>query len=350
MLRSDRRPFLAGLAGAAVLGAMPWGRAAAESKPLKLLMNSDYTGANAWFAVAQDKGYLREEGIEVEFTPGLGAYTAAPRIVPEGFDAGYGDINSLIEVVAANPEQAPIAVYMMFNAAPTTIVVAADGPIKGPQDLEGHTIGGHPTDVALRTFPAFAKLTGVDASKVKIVTSDESMRVLVGEMLAGKTDGVFGYVTTQTAAAITAGIDPAARLRFISYPDYVPDLYGSALMINRQLLRNDPKAVSGLIRALNAALIDIVKDPDGAIEVVARYNPEINKQAERARLEGTLKGEMAGGEGKTLGIGAVDEARLARSIALIAETNKLPRVPAPGEVFTPDFLPPLADRVTTLAG
>ncbi len=161
---------------------------------------------------------------------------------------------------------------------------------------------------------------------------------------------MFGYVTTQTAAAITAGIEPAARLRFISYPDYVPDLYGSALMVNRQLLRDDPKAVSGLVRALNAALIDIVKDPDAAIEVVARYNSEINKQAERARLEGTLKGDMAGGEGKTLGIGAIDEARLARSTALIAETNKLPRVPAPGEVFTPDFLPPMADRVTTLAG
>jgi len=344
MLDCSRRDVLVGLAALPAVG-WPMRPAAAQARAFRMLLNSSFSGPQAWFFLSQDKGYLREEGIEVEFTPGLGAYTAAPRIVPDGFDAGYGDINSLIEVVAANPEQAPIAVYMMFNAAPTTIVVAADGPIKSPRDLEGHTIGGHPTDVALRTFPAFAKLTGVDASAVKIVTSGESMRVLVEEMLAGRADGVFGYVTTQTAA-ITAGIDPAARLRFISYPDYVPDLYGSALMVNRQLLRDDPKAVSGLVRALNAALIDIVKDPDAAIEVVARYNPEINKQAERARLEG----EMAGGEGKTLGIGAVDEARLARSIALIAETNKLPRVPGPGEVFTPDFLPPLVDRVTTLPG
>ena len=58
---------------------------------------------------------------------------------------------------------------------------------------------------------------------------------------------------------------------------------------------------------------------------------------------------MAHAEGKRLGIGDVDDALLGRAIALIAETNGLPRVPALREVFVRDFLPPAAERVTTLA-
>ena len=41
----------------------------------------------------------------------------------------------------------------------------------------------------------------------------------------------------------------------------------------------------------------------------------------------------------------MDEARLARSIALMAKANQLPRVPGVGEVFTAAYLPPVGERV-----
>jgi NitT/TauT family transport system substrate-binding protein len=59
---------------------------------------------------------------------------------------------------------------------------------------------------------------------------------------------------------------------------------------------------------------------------------------------------MSSAEGRTLGIGDVDDTRLARSVALVAETNGLPREPDIREVFVRDFLPPVGERVTTLAG
>jgi len=347
----NRRHFLAGLCAAPLTG-VALGEVVAQPRKYKMLLNSGYSGAQAWFFLAEDNGHLRKEGIELEFTTGLGAYTAAPRMVTDRFDIGYGDINSLIEIVAKNPkaelDDAPIAVYVMFNAPPSTIVVAADGPVKTPKDLEGRKIAGHATDVALNTSPAFAKKAKLDASKVTIIPTPAGMREMVEEMLAGKTDAVFGYVTTITAAAMTANIE-MGRLRFIKFNDYVPDLYGSALMVTRKLAREDPKLVSGVVRAFNRGLHDALKDYDAAIEAIARRDPKIRKDVERGRLIGTLNGEMSHWEGRRLGIGDVDDARLQRAIALIAETNKLPRVPAAREVFTRDFLPPEAERVKALA-
>ena len=110
----NRRRFLSSLVSPAFAGlgvapmlAMP---AIGQSrlKRFNLVLNTSYSGPQAWLLLAQDKGYLAAEGIELVFTQGSGAYTAAPRMASSGFDFGYGDINSLIEVAASTPDKAPV--------------------------------------------------------------------------------------------------------------------------------------------------------------------------------------------------------------------------------------------------
>ena len=337
-------------AGGASLGAPAVLRARAATKTYRMLLNTAFSGPQAWLMLAQDNGYLRDEGLELEFTTGAGAFTAAPRMQAEGFDFGYGDVNSLIEVAAKSPDAAPVGVFMMFNASPSTIAVPASGPIRTPKDVEGKTLSGHATDVALRTFGAFCKSTGVDQRSVKIIHFDGSMRAQVEGVLASSTvHGAFGYVSTISAAMAAAKIDAGKALRFLKFADTAPDLYGSVVMASRKMMRDDPKAIAGLTRAVNRGLVAMLADIDASIEAVRRKDPTVTPEVEKLRLMTTLKVEMSHAEGRTLGIGAVDAARLARSIALVAQTNGLPRTPAGAEIFTDAYLPPLAERVTTLA-
>jgi NitT/TauT family transport system substrate-binding protein len=166
-------------------------------------------------------------------------------------------------------------------------------------------------------------------------------------MLAGEVGGVFGYVTTATAHAAAGGID-LGRIRFIRYADHLPDFYGHALMVSRRLAREEPGFVTELVRAVNLGLRDTVRDPAAGIGAVARRDPSINRDIERGRLMGTFAGEMSHPEATRIGIGAVDPDRLARGIALHAETKRLARTPALGEVFNPAFLPPRRERVTAV--
>lgn len=341
----DRRLFLASAlaAGAASLHASP---AAAQAAKLKMILNWRYQGPQSWFFQAQDMGFLRAEGVELDIDQGEGSAAAITKVATGAYDVGFGDMNALIDLVSKNPADAPIAVYAMFNNPPFTIAVKADGPIKTVKDLEGKTIGGPANDAALKLFPAFAKLAGIDASKVTVTNMQPNLREQM--LQRGQVDGVFGFVNTITFSARLAGIDAEKDFRFLNYVNHGMDLYSNTLVVSRKLARDNPKAVSGIVRAFNRGLAETLKDLDKAVDAVASREPLIKKDVEKARLIATLKAEMSHPEAQTLGIGNVDDARFTRGIAIVAESNQLPRVPAPEEIFTRQFLPPPAELIRTL--
>ena len=136
-----RRHFLRAVTAAPVLSLVPWGRADAQTPTaLRMLLNSGYSSVNAWFCLAEDRGYLKEAGLRLTFTDGIGAYTAAGRTAAEGFDLGYGDVNALVEQAAASNPKAPLAVYMMFNRSPSVVAVPAGSPIRTPKATLGEML------------------------------------------------------------------------------------------------------------------------------------------------------------------------------------------------------------------
>lgn len=348
MARMQRRTFLRSAGGVLATGLFER-RLAAQGRPFRVLLNSNFSGPQAFFFLAQDRGYYAAAGLDATFIGGDGAAAIVPHIGAEGFDFGYGDLNALVPLVARDTANAPIAIYVTFNTTPLTIAVDANGPVKTPKDLEGRIVAGHPIDAALEVFPEFAGATGIDASRVTIRRCDASMRSLVEDMLAGKSAGVFGFVNTIIASVAPAGIDGRTRLRFLEYRHHTPDLYGNALMVSRRLLAERPDDVTAFVRAVNHGLADTVTNLDAAIASVVKRDATVRADVDRPRLAGTLAMEMAHPDGRTLGIGDVDDGRLARGIALIAKSRHLPRVPASTEIFTRACLPPKAERVTTLA-
>lgn len=321
-------------------------RPAPAQPPLRLLLNSGYSSVNSWFTLADDRGYFRDAGVQLDYTVGRGAYTAAGRMADEGFDVGYGDINALVELVATTPERAPVAVYVLFNRSPSVIAVAATSSIREPRDLTGRHVRGHATDVALQTFPALASAAGIEVSAVRISTSEAGMRDLVEAMLAGESDGVFGYDSTITAALVGAGV-PLDRVRFLPYRTLVPDLYGSALMVSKRLARDQSAVVAALVRAVNRGVAAVIADGDAAVAAARRRDPSLVAAAEQARLARTLAGEMGHAEGVRLGLGGVDRQRFAAGVRLLCTAKGL-RVPAVHEVLSDAFPVPAAERVTTL--
>lgn len=315
---------------------------------IRLLLNSGFSGPHAWFFLAQERGYFRDAGLEIEFIAGGGAAAVVPLIGRDGIDAGVGDLNALAEPVAYEPGCAPVAVFAMFNAPPFTIAVRADSVIRRAADLAGCTIAGHAQDAALRLFPALADAAGIAVESVTVTPSPAGLGEQVRDLLlGGRVDGVFGFVNTIVAALAPVGIDPA-RLRFINYADVLPDLYSNSLMVSRDLIARAPDHVRALVHGLNRGVIDTLADIDAGIEAVFRAAPAIDRAVQRQRLVGTLNAEMAHPEGARIGIGDIDDARLARAIALLARSGGWPRVPDPSEVFSRAYLPEVLHKTRTL--
>lgn len=318
---------------------------------LRMILNTFVSGPQAWFFIADDRGYFRDEGIIIDFTPGDTAANAVPRVASGEFDIGYGDLNTLIEIAATGgTPPGAVAVYATFNASPYTIAVPHSSPVRAPADLAGHTLGAHPNDAAMRLFAEFARAGGVDRARVGIDISSLPHTQMLRQMLdEQRWDGMFGFVNTLRAAAIEAGIDPGVALRFLEFRHLVPDLYGAALMVSRRLAEASPALVRGLVRAVNRGVVDVAADIDAGIDAVARRDPGIDRAANRARLAGTLGLEMSHPEGALLGIGDIDPARLERSIDLIVAAKGHPRRPSSDEIFDRSFMPPITERLRSLA-
>lgn len=340
--RPGRRSVLLALLGAVALAA-PLGVAApadAQTR-LKLVLNWKYQGPQGMFFLAEDRGYYKAEGLEVTLDQGNGSGAAVPLVANGTYDVGFGDINALIELAAKKPDDAPIAVYVMFNQPPFTVAVKADSPIKSPKDFEGKTLGGAANDGALKLFPALCKIAKIDCSKVKITNFQPNLREQM--LMQGQVDGVFGYVNTIRFSAKLMGVEEK-QLRYINYGDYGMDLYSNAIIVSKKLVKEKPEAVRGLVRAINKGILDSLKDIDASVAAVAKREPLIKVAVERERFVQTLKDEMNHPEIARIGLGNVDTARLKKSIDILVDANSLPRTPSVDEIFTPAFLPPTEDR------
>lgn len=317
-------------------------------KRFKVLLNANFSGPQAWLLLAIRRGYVTEAGVELEFTPGTGAYNAAPGLVARGFDLAYGDLNSLIEVAAAEPERAPTCVHALFNASAAAVAVPVGSEIATPADLKDKHLIGHASDVGLRTFRAFAEATGLDPDAVKVETADGAMAELVARLDSERgPHGLFGYVSTITAALAAQGKDAATQLRWLRYDHHAPFFYGSGFMASPRVIAEEPEVLTRLVGAINRGVAEALADEEAALDAVLSFAPEADREVERIRWRTTLAVELAHPDGERLGLGMIDEARFTESVRRHASALKLPRIPETERLFTARFLPPAAELART---
>ena len=168
-------------------------------------------------------------------------------------------------------------------------------------------------------------------------------------LVRGQIDAGFGYVTTVSFSAKGMGLDPAKDLRFIRYGDHGMDLYSNSVFFARSFVKENPKAVQGFVKALNRAVKEVIANPEAGMDAVMKREPLLKREVEKEKLLATLKNDMSHPEIARIGLGDVDDARLAKNIAIVVEANQLPRAPETREVFDRSFMPVRADRPSTTA-
>lgn len=349
MSQFDRRKFLVttgAAAGAAAFGTFPMPAIAKAKTKLKMVLNWRYQGPQAWFFLAQDRGYFSDAGIDLVMDQGSGSGAAVGKVAGGAYDIGFGDVNALIRLAAVKPDESPVAVFQMYNVPPFTVAVLSGSDIKTAKDLEGRKLGGAVNDGALKLFPAFAEVAGIDRSGIEILNFKSNLRE---QMLKSKqVEGVFGFVNTIRFSAKLSGMNPDKDIRFIKYSQYGMDLYSNGVIVSKALVKDKPEVVRGLVGAINKGIADVIADADAGIDAVAKREPLINKPIEKERLLATMRDEMGDPKIAEHGLGDVDDVRFKKAIDLVVAANGLPRTPAMSEVFTREFLPPAASRIKKL--
>ena len=309
---------------------------------IKFTLDWKFQGPTAAFLVAADKGYYAGEGLDVSIDSGNGSAGAVTRVAGGAYQMGFADINALVDFNAKNPGQSVKAVMMAYDAPPFSLFTLRKNKIEKAEDLVGRKLGAPVFDASYKLFPAFAHQTGIDEAAVERVNMDPALRETM--LVRGEVDFISGHFFSSMLDLKSKGV-AEDDIKYFLYADYGMDFYGNAVIASARFMAEQPDAVAGFIRATVKGWKDVIADPEGAIDVVAKSDPLIDKKLELERLQLALDVNVLTPHVQKNGIGDVDEDRLRSAIAQLAIAYGLTATPAPADVWTSDFLPPAKDRM-----
>jgi NitT/TauT family transport system substrate-binding protein len=318
----------------------------ADAAPIRFILDWALQGTHAPLVVAIEKGYFAEEGLDVSFDRGTGSADSIAKVASDAFDLGFGDINSLIEFNAKNPDRQVKAVAMFYNKSPMAIMALQETGISDPKMLEGKRLGIPAGSATRRLVPLFAKTVGFDVGKVEIPAIDSKLQQTL--LLTKEIDAIAPYTTSALPNLQSEGYGPD-RLNIFRFVDYGLDLYGNAVLVPVSFLEENPNQVKAFLRAFTKGFQDTLADPDTAIAMMTSYDDLFDQDLERQRLQIAIDTLFVTPEVEVNGFGMVDAERFEQTIAQVVEGFGLASTPEADEVFDGSFLPTREARDITVA-
>lgn len=298
-------------------------------------------GDNAPITMAIQKGYFAGEGLDVKIERGFGSADTLAKVASGQFEIGFGDLYSMIEFNAKNPDNQLVAVAIPYNKSPFSIVTLSQSGIADPKALSGKKLGAPAGDAPRKLWPVFAEEVGVKADSVEWITMEPKLRETF--LLKGDVDAVSGFVTSILPSLVKAGKKPEDMKIFL-YADNGLNLYGNAIVVKKSFLEQNPDVVKSFLKAYFKGMQDTLKEPnEGLASVMKAGDSLMDENAEKLRLKIALESLYITPEVEKVGLGGVDPERLKSTVEQVAKGFGL-TVPAIESVFTDAYMPPKEER------
>ena len=336
-----RRALGAALAAACVAAVAP---AAAQDTKVAFQLDWRFEGPSALFLLPKAKGYFAAEKLDVTIDAGNGSGNAVNRVASGTYQMGFADLAALIEFVGNNPTapNKPVAVMMVYDSTPAAVFSLKKTGIKAPADLQGKKMGAPVFDAGRRAFPIFVKANKLDASKIAWTAMDPPLRETM--LVRGDVDAITGFYFTSLLNLNARGVKDE-DVDVLMYPKYGVNLYGNAIIVSEQFLKEKPEAVKAFLRAFTKGMKDVLADPDGSIRYVKERDALVDETLEKRRMRLAIGSVIATPEAKAAGIGDVTSARLTDMVTQVSSAFELKNPVMAEAVFSSAYLPPKADRM-----
>jgi NitT/TauT family transport system substrate-binding protein len=221
---------------------------------------------------------------------------------------------------------------MVFDKTPLNIWSRKEAPITRPKDLEGKTIGAPPGDGQRQVFPAFAKLHGIDQSKVTWVNVEPAAKIPA--LAEKRVDSVADYTTGLPFYEKAMGKGNAVMM---PWAEHGFDMYSMSIIASEKTMKDRPKVLRAFLEASYMGWRDVMEDPKSGLEIFKKRVPEIDLSIIEPNMKMGFELMKTDRYAKN-GIGWMEEKKMCQSVDLV---NTYMGVPAKVEckaVYTNEFL------------
>jgi NitT/TauT family transport system substrate-binding protein len=304
--------------------------AAGAAERVVFALNWFAVGDHAAYWVALDRGYYRARGLEVELQNSKGSGDSIGKIDTGRADIGLAD--SAVVIAAVGRGAKIKVVGMVFDKTPMNVWSRKDAPITAPKDMEGKTVGAPPGDGQRQVFPAFAKLNGIDASKVTWVNVEPAAKVPA--LAEKRVDAVADYTTGLPFYEKAMGKGNAVMMPWANFGF---DMYSMSIVASDKTMKDRPKVLRDFLAASYQGWRDVMENPAAALEIFKKRVPEIDRAIIDPNLMMGLELMKTDRYAKH-GIGWIDETKMCASVELVNTYMGVPAKVDCKAVFTNEFL------------
>ncbi len=267
--------LLAGAAGCGGDGAEP-----GVPKGAVLVLDFTPNAVHSGIYAARAAGFYEDAGVDLQIQQ-PGESTDAPKLLSAGrADFAILDIHDL--GIARERGLDLVGVMPIVQRPLAAVIARADGPVRRPRDLAGHTVGvtGLPSDEAVVDSEVSAD--GGDPAQVDEVTIGFNA---VSALAAAKVDAATGFWNAEALALREQNV-PIRVFKVNEYgaPPY-PELI---LTTSRQTLDNDPDLVHSVVEATRRGYAFTEQKPAASLDDLLTANPALDRTEQTTQLDALL--------------------------------------------------------------
>ncbi len=310
----------------AALGANP----VLAQEPAKAKIRLDWkAGAqHAPFYLGKERGYYREQGIDLEVISGSGSSDTIKQVGSKAVEFGLVDALVLVQGAQQRVPAKSIAAY--YQRTPIVLISPQAKPITSPRQLlDGVKIGSKKGSATFQGLVALLAANGIQIEQIKLVDIGFGVQPL----LVKQVDALMGFSMNEPIEAESAGM----AVTLMPIADYGVNTYGLTLVANPDFMTQKPGAVKGFLKATVRSVAETIKDPAGAVAAVAAAVAETDVKREAKVLEHTIP-YWKGPDTEASGFGWQSEQRWRDTIEVARRLGLIETALRPEDVFANTYL------------
>ncbi|CAN5744375.1 ABC transporter substrate-binding protein [soil metagenome] len=308
--------------------------------PIKFQLDWRFEGPAALFLVPVAKGYFKDAKLDVTVDAGNGSGGTVTRVASGSYDMGFADMAALMEFHANNPDapNKPVAIMMVYNNTPASVMALKKSGIKTPADLNGKKLGAPVFDAGRRAFPIFAKANNITG--VQWTAMDPPLRETM--LARGDVDAITGFTFTSLLNLEARGVK-AEDVVVLPYPTYGVKLYGNVIIASPKILKENPAAVKAFLLAFTKGMKDVMAKPEAAIDTVKERDGIINTALETRRLKLAIDTVINSPDAHAEGFGQIVPGRMSLMASQVSDAFATKTRVNADAVWTSAYLPSRAE-------
>jgi NitT/TauT family transport system substrate-binding protein len=334
-------PVAALVVAALLVAASPGGGPAQTRAPRSWTLILDFvpTGEYIPHYTALEKGWYRDEGLDVKILRGQGSGDTIKRIAAAQGEVGIADISALI-AARANTDAKVKAIALWYRRPPHGVFVRTDSPIKTPRDLEGKKLAISPGNSHQILWPVFEKLSGLKPGSVTWVTMDAAS--MPPALIRGATDAVPFFVVHEARIRKIARQQNVDLRLLAAWADLGLDLSSTSLVAREETIARDADGLKAFLRATLRGADYAFRDKhfDEGVGYLLKHHPEVDREGALGAAQVAARFVYAEEvTARKVALGQFEPGRLEKTRDTYTQYLELKRKVPLEELYTNDLLP-----------